>query len=71
MDLAIYELASENRGSLTDEHAAKRDKWIARLEKVSAGELLLGLATEQSTHYELALTSDTALMHPDSSEGLI
>jgi phage gp36-like protein len=71
VDLAVCQLASENRGSMTERIAAKCERWRDRLLRVSKGEQLLGLATEPSTHFEDALTSDTPLMHPSSTEGLV
>ncbi len=70
IDLAVYQLARENRGSLTDQIEKLYDRWITRLEKVSTGELALGLATEPDTHYVDALSSDTPLMTPTLTEGL-
>jgi phage gp36-like protein len=70
VDLAAYHLASESRGRLTEEIIAKYDRWIARLEKIATGVLALGLASEPSSHYEDALSSDDPVFNVSQTAGL-
>lgn len=73
VDLAIYHLASENRGSLADEHVKKYERWIKRLEQIAdpSHPASLGMGDDElASHYDDALNSETAVMLPEHTERL-
>lgn len=70
VDLAVYHLASEGRGALTEEIVLKYDRWLARLQLVAEGKLALGLAAEPDTHYTDAMTSNTPVLSVTHTRGL-
>lgn len=83
VDVAVYELASEGRLSLTTEMAHKHVKWLGGLdergrpvkgflEKVADGEVSLGLGdNEPDTLAEPVIYDDDRVLGVGSTEGLI